>query len=175
MKCILSIMLLLICANSTAVAQATISVPIAATGVAGGSILGKAASKCLRHPVLCGVATAVGVGVYRYANRQADLAIARRQMAMGDPLSPPGYCPENQHSRLSALVDTLCKKAELIRCMQTDSSIQLKAKAFAFSECAKIRTKREDLCFRGGDAGHRQQIKQMWQAHDRCYSFAGMK
>lgn len=177
MKYVLPVVVFLIGVNSTAFAQATISMPTVQGPIAaaGAAIVAKAASKCLGRLVRCGVVTAAGVGALIYANRKAELALARGQAAIGAPLSPPGYCPENKHSELSAVVNKLCKSTALIRCVRTDSPVELRAKAFAFSQCAKIRAKREDLCYRGGDAGHRQQIQQMWQAHDRCYAFAGLK
>jgi hypothetical protein len=74
------------------------------------------------------------------------------------------------------MVDKLCKKVdEMSRCTPSEGPTELRAKAQLFSECAKIRAKREDLCYRGGDVGHRMQIQQMWQAHDRCQTLAGLQ
>jgi hypothetical protein len=72
-------------------------------------------------------------------------------------------------------VDKLCKDDNLARCLETDTKPRLAAKALAFSLCAKARAKREDLCYRGADTGHRMQIQQMWQAHDRCQTLVGLQ
>jgi hypothetical protein len=108
-------------------------------------------------------------------NRQSDLALARQQQAAGQPITPPGFCPEETHSWLTTAVENLCKDDILSRCVATDSKLRLTAKALAFSACAKARAKREDMCYRGGDPGQRMQIQQMWQAHDRCQMLAGLK
>jgi hypothetical protein len=137
----------------------------------------KAVSSCLRHPILCGAAAAIGAGVVHHLKREAELALARQTASEGQPLSPPGFCPEEAHSWLSATVDKLCKDDNLARCLETDTKPRLAAKALAFSLCAKARAKREDLCFaeairaiecRFSRCGRRTiAARRLWDCNDR--------
>jgi hypothetical protein len=144
----------------------------------GGAYAGKkVVGTCLRHPIICGAVAAAGVVAAKKLNRDrsADIAAARDNEASGQPLAPPGFCPDETHSWLTAAVNNLCKDGNLNRCVEADTKLSLRAKAIAFSACAKARAKREEMCYRGGDPGHRRQIQQMWQAHDRCQTLAGLK
>jgi Novel toxin 16 len=164
-------------ATTVAGAYTGASAAAVARGTAAGLSVGKAVSTCLKHPILCSAAAAIGVVAVKSLNRDrgTDLAAARQQEATGQPLTPPGFCPDETHSWLTATVENLCKDGTLNRCVETDTKLRLTAKALAFSACAKARAKRDDMCYRGGDPGHRTQIQQMWQAHNRCQMLVGLK
>jgi hypothetical protein len=154
----------------------SIALPAAVGTGAAVAIGHKGLKTCWRHPILCGTAV-IGAGIVGVAIKHArdrDLELARQQEATGEAISPPGYCPDERHSFLTALVEKACKSG-LAACLPADNPVELKLKAGLFKTCALARMKREDECFRGGDRGHRMQIEQMWQAHDRCQTLAGLK
>jgi Novel toxin 16 len=106
--------------------------------------------------------------------REQQLAKARNQSTMGQPLTPPGFCYEEEHSRLTAAVQRACKSGHIQACSPLDLEFVLRTKALAFRACAIARTRREDQCYKGGDLGHRMQIQQMWQGFNRCQTFLQM-
>jgi hypothetical protein len=88
MKTMLSSTLLLVLSVTGAAAQSGAAVAGAVAGVSAS----KAVSTCLKHPILCGAAAAVGVVALKSMNRDrnVDLATARQREAVGQPV-----CTEN--------------------------------------------------------------------------------
>lgn len=106
--------------------------------------------------------------------RQRQIDKARTEWSTGKPITPSGFCPEEEHNRLSAAVDRACKSGSIQACSPTDLEPALRAKAFAFKQCAIARAEREDQCYKGGGGGHRMQIQQMWSRFDKCQTFLGL-
>jgi Novel toxin 16 len=106
--------------------------------------------------------------------REQQLAKARNELSTGQSLTPPGFCHEEEHSRLTAAVERACKSGNIQACSPLELEPVLRTKALAFRACAIARARREDQCYKGGDLGHRTQIQQMWQGLNRCQTFLGM-
>jgi Novel toxin 16 len=104
--------------------------------------------------------------------RVQQLAKARQQWSTGQKITPPGFCHDEEYNRLNAAVDRACNSAQA--CSPVDSPQTLHAKAFAFKQCALARSEREEQCFKGGDGGHREQIRNFWRGHDTCQTFLGL-
>ena len=67
-------------------------------------------------------------------------------------------------------MNRVCKAVQMEACTATESPLFRKAKSEAFKLCAQARARREDTCFKGGDAGHRKQISMLWSGYNRCVS-----
>jgi len=104
--------------------------------------------------------------------RAQQLAKARPQWTTGQKITPPGFCHDEEYSRLNAAVHRACNSVQA--CSPLDSPQMLHAKAFAFKQCALARSEREDLCFKGGDGEHREQIRNFRRGHDTCQTFLGL-
>jgi hypothetical protein len=104
--------------------------------------------------------------------RAQQLAKARQQWSTAQKITPPGFCHDEEYNRLNAAVDRACNSAQA--CSPLDSPQMLHAKAFAFKQCALARSEREDQCFKGGDGGHREQIRNFWRGHDTCQTLLGL-
>lgn len=85
-------------------------------------------------------------------------------------MKPPGDCDEEVYAKLNEAVDKACKdKNDPVRkCLQTDDCSTLIKKAIKFNGCVKAREEREKTCFRGGDEGHKQEIKEFSTGRDNC-------
>ena len=104
--------------------------------------------------------------------RAQQLAKARQQLSTGQKITPRGFCHDEEYNRLNVAVDRACNGVQA--CSPLDSTQMLPAKAFAFKQCALARSEREDQCFKGGDGGHREQIRNFWRGHDICQTFLGL-
>lgn len=82
---------------------------------------------------------------------------------------PPGNCTEQQHRALQDRVDNACKSARA--CTANDSAGVLSAKIGQHSACIAARKKINDVCFRGGDSGHREAITNRVNAIAACQKF----
>jgi hypothetical protein len=86
---------------------------------------------------------------------------------------PPGDCGPDEFGGLNLRMEQSCKgfkKGEL-SCKSTDSLQDLEDKLDRVGECADARKRRENICFRGGDRGHRVQIGQMMDIMSNCGKF----
>jgi hypothetical protein len=129
-------------------------------GVGGGILAYKAAKACLDHKISCAVAIGGGAALIHKFNKDG-------------PLPPPGDCGPEQFRRLNAEVNKACKQPSPKRCIRGDARFEMLFKADAFQGCAIARSRRETLCFRGGDANHKKQIEQVQNAYRNCVEMAG--
>lgn len=82
---------------------------------------------------------------------------------------PPGDCTPQQYEKLTGQVSRMKKHVSRVGpCDPGDSKAALKVKAQAYQALADARTEREETCFRGGDAGHRKQIRDVKEHLRRC-------
>lgn len=130
-------------------------------GVGGGILAYKAAKACLDHKISCAVAIGGGAALVHKFKKDAGLP-------------PPGDCGPEQFRRLNAEVERACKSPTPLRCLRTDSAAILENKADKFRFCAVARSRRETLCFRGGDKNHKTQINQVNNAYRNCVELAGI-
>lgn len=129
-------------------------------GIGGGLLALKAAKACLDHKITCAVAVGGGAALIHRYNKDAGL--------------PPGDCGPEQFRRLNAEVNQACKSPSPTKCLRTDTISDLRDKANVFRLCAIARSRRETMCFRGGDANHKKQIKQVDNAYRNCVEMAGI-
>jgi DNA-binding FrmR family transcriptional regulator len=83
---------------------------------------------------------------------------------------PPGNCGEFQISQLNDEVDRQCKNFERgeISCKKGQDVETMMTKMAKADNCADARIKRENLCFNGGNKGHKKAIKQMRNTSKTC-------
>ena len=128
-------------------------------GVGGGILAYKAAKACLDHKISCAVAIGGGAAL-TYGVKKA--------------LSPPGDCGPNQFRQLNQAVEDSCKRPPVNRCLRLDSPAVMGEKARRFLACAAARSRRETMCFGGGDKNHKTQINMMQNAYRNCIEMAGL-
>lgn len=154
-----------------------------ATSIAASVVAGRIASKCLRS-FSCGAlaaAATVGAGAYGIYKSKQNMpkiieSIKEKAASFGDKgsASSDRKCKDNRlYEQLSFSVNSACKQTPLLACKATDAPPLIKLKATRFLVCAKARNEREDRCYGGGDAGHREQIQHMMSAYNNCMYFAG--
>lgn len=89
---------------------------------------------------------------------------------------PPGNCGHDQYEMLNRRVAQACKGglfgSQPSACKARDDLFALDGKMQIFSDCVAAREARENACFGGGDAGHRQQITQLENGFYKCVGFA---
>lgn len=129
-------------------------------GIGGGLLALKAAKACLDHKIACTVALGGGA------------ALLYNMKKHGAP-PPPGDCGPEQFRRLNVEVNQACKQPPTTRCIRTNSRAALLDKADSFLACAIARSRRETMCFRGGDPNHKKQIEQNNNAYRNCIELAG--
>ncbi|MEP9359588.1 DUF4157 domain-containing protein [Sphingomonas sp. KR3-1] len=84
-------------------------------------------------------------------------------------MTPPGDCTQSQYIPLRAAVVFWCKEPEgLDRCEESDSCGQLRLKIRQFQMCARVRQELGDICFGGGDQGHRDQVRSVRRGQANC-------
>jgi Novel toxin 16 len=77
-----------------------------------------------------------------------------------------GTCTATQHRGLQNTVDSSCGAA--LACSGTDDRAALNAKIGKHSACIDARKAINNMCFAGGDAGHRQAITERTNAITNC-------
>ncbi len=82
---------------------------------------------------------------------------------------PPGDCDQEQFDVLNKRVRKRKKHVQTVGpCRVGDSKAALNVKGQAHQDLADARTEREQTCFRGGDEGHRKQIRSIREHARRC-------
>jgi RHS repeat-associated protein len=84
----------------------------------------------------------------------------------GEDLKPPGTCSLLFHAYLQAQVNSICKP-DPGRCVG-DSCNDCNHKAMLHCECAKVRKKINDTCFRGGNMTHQREYTKRKSFCDEC-------
>jgi hypothetical protein len=82
-------------------------------------------------------------------------------------LTPPGDCSPSQHYALQAEVDRACDQPR--RCTSSDSKTTIDEKIDRNAQCISARQRINNICYRGGDAGHNQAIEYAQNALQRCH------
>jgi Novel toxin 16 len=77
-----------------------------------------------------------------------------------------GTCTATQHRTLQNSVDNSCGAA--LACSGTDDRATLNSKIGKHSACIDARKAINNMCFAGGDAGHRQAITERTNAITNC-------
>lgn len=83
--------------------------------------------------------------------------------------SDPGDCTIGQHRRLQNNVNEKCKSKR--GCKGTDSCAELLEKQAKNSQCINARVTINNTCFKGGDAGHNDAVRQATNALIICQKF----
>lgn len=84
-------------------------------------------------------------------------------------MTPPGNCTQSQYIPLRARVVFWCKEPDgLSQCQASDSCGQLRLKIRQFQMCARVRQELGDICFGGGDRGHRRQVLSVRRGQANC-------
>jgi hypothetical protein len=90
----------------------------------------------------------------------------------GDGMAPPGDCSWPRYIVLSGSVGTAkALVSSLGACSPGESCIFQATKIAAITAEIGARIARDAACFRGGDAGHRQQVQEKVNMLNRCYRF----
>jgi hypothetical protein len=88
----------------------------------------------------------------------------------GDGMLPPGDCPWQTYLALRGAVETAkALVAGLGACQPGDSCVLLATKIAAITAEIAARVALDTTCFRGGDAGHRQQVQDKINMVNRCW------
>lgn len=92
-------------------------------------------------------------------------------------LKAPGNCTPDTYTKLNNNVAKFCGKgvAEERRCLQSDAIEVLEMKMNLAMMCMQARAKREEKCFNGGNAGHREQIEAVRKSMDKCQTIRWSK
>ena len=83
-------------------------------------------------------------------------------------MKPPGDCRFAQYEGLNAAVTRHCKTSPPLGCAEQDTCSTLRSKLRDVNRCIEARRNRDNRCFAGGDAGHREQIAQRQRQAGRC-------
>jgi hypothetical protein len=112
-------------------------------------------------PQLPSIAAAIGLNDKAAPNAAAN----------GGTLAPPGDCRDDQYSRLDREVTNACRNVQPRKCLPLDSRPALEAKARVFQACIDAREAIMRACFRGGDDGHREQVKTLTSGLQKCLGY----
>ena len=85
----------------------------------------------------------------------------------GQHLLPPGDCTSVEHQVLQQAVDLACHNT--LRCNATDSAATLWQKIGLWAACIAARTLINAKCFRGGNTGHIEALRNAVGALIRCW------
>lgn len=83
-------------------------------------------------------------------------------------LAPPGDCEKPWYDFLAGEVRQLCKSPPPSKCARTDSCNLLRIKRQRFVACERARITINTQCFRGGNAGHIEQVEAVGNAIKNC-------
>jgi hypothetical protein len=88
----------------------------------------------------------------------------------GENLDPPGDCTKQQLWALKQTKKAACKidNSDIKACTESDSCEVLQTKENAFRACLAARVAIMDTCFRGGDSGHKERVKNMDTSIEDC-------
>ncbi|BAM91986.1 exported hypothetical protein [Bradyrhizobium oligotrophicum S58] len=100
--------------------------------------------------------------------KYVGLILQMCQQVVPNALDPPGDCTDDEHRRLQDDVKAKCGAAT--RCVGTDSVEVLYDKIDLHIECMDARKRINDACFRGGNPGHVEEVRQRERAIDKCRS-----
>jgi len=84
-------------------------------------------------------------------------------------------CRPEQHRRYQNSIDRLCKSPPPASCEPTDICNELRRKMFAIDVCRNARRKINNICFEGGDFGHRKQVKNQSNRIIKCLAYIRLK
>jgi Domain of unknown function (DUF4157)/Novel toxin 16 len=114
-------------------------------------------------------------------NREPHIQTSRMPLGMtsyvvqrlpGDGMLPPGDCSWATYIPLRGSVETAkAVVSTLGACSEGDSCTFLATKIAAITAEIAARVAVATTCFRGGDAGHRQQVQDKVNMMNRCYRF----
>lgn len=106
------------------------------------------------------------------SHMRAPHSVVQRQPFPGDGMVPPGDCGWARYLLLRGSVETAkAVVSTLGACSAGDSCIFLATKIAAITAEIAARVALDTTCFRGGDAGHRQQVQDKINMMNRCYRF----
>jgi hypothetical protein len=118
----------------------------------------------LTHVVQQGSARDSGLGV--------GVATDVVQRYPGDGMVPPGDCGWAEYLLLRGSVETAKAVVSMLgACSAGDSCLFLATKIAAITAEIAARVALDATCFKGGDAGHRQQVQDKVNMMNRCYQF----
>jgi hypothetical protein len=87
----------------------------------------------------------------------------------GEGLSPPGDCTQEQYDNLrNEVKESKAEVGKLGACQDGDSPSLLKRKGDVWLRQAVARSRLDQTCFRGGDAGHQEANANCWRHAGRC-------
>lgn len=111
-------------------------------------------------------------GVVSAVSTDSNVITALEKGAAVAAGGPPGNCGEHQYNMLNTEVTNSCKGLPkgAFTCRKGETFEQLSGKMASATKCADARMNRENLCYGGGDKGHKMQIGQMRNIANQCGS-----
>lgn len=86
-----------------------------------------------------------------------------------EKMKPPGDCTEKQLRNLKQIQKLACTGAnEPKECLPSDTCDQLLTKRNNFMACKAARLSVMNICYRGGDKGHKTQVEQLANGQVKC-------
>jgi hypothetical protein len=85
-----------------------------------------------------------------------------------------GNCTPDEHEFLQDEVSRLCKNSGKRSCQFSDACETLYGKAEATQACMDAREQVNDLCFNGGNAGHRGAVDEERNGRNKCLNYAAV-
>ena len=111
--------------------------------------------------VALGVVAAVSLTSRVGALNCSDLTPAEIEV-----LPPPGVCDPATHAQLEADKDAACSPVS--RCVNGELCSSISAKLSAFNACIDARLEVMNVCFCGGNSGHRIAVHDLQNGARRC-------
>ncbi|MCX6581387.1 MAG: DUF4157 domain-containing protein [Candidatus Aminicenantes bacterium] len=113
-----------------------------------------------------------GTPQFRSGEVRMGLAGHLLQCWPGDGMLPPGDCGWARYLVLRGAVETAKAVVNMLgACAAGDNCLTLATKIAAITAEIAARLALDTTCFRGGDAGHRQQVQDKVNMLNRCYRF----
>jgi len=113
-------------------------------------------------------------GAPQFRSGEVRMGLAGRllQCWPGDGMLPPGDCGWARYLVLRGSVETAKAVVNMLgACAAGDNCLTLATKIAAITAEIAARLALDTTCFRGGDAGHRQQVQDKVNMLNRCYGF----
>jgi|GEM_PF-3600502 len=82
------------------------------------------------------------------------------------PIVNTGDCRPDQHNRFQNAVESVCKPVR--KCVSKDNAIQRGIKIGTASRCIGKRDRINNVCFKGGDRGHRESVRNLKRLIENC-------
>lgn len=87
----------------------------------------------------------------------------------GNGMQPPGDCGQNQHEGLQRRVEDLCNRSGRMGCDRRNMTrVEIATNKDRILRCISARKEIMDLCFKGGDDVHHEQLRQRYSNLENC-------